>query len=174
LVQPEAPDFLFLGTHDGIVDSAGRLNIPADFRRALEECGEDQLVFAPGTGPGRFILAIPRKVYSVYWRSADPSNASFTLEESLDPDLATHAKSFRKYIDNQGRLTLPQAIFEWSQMQRDIVFVGRRNHFIIWDKAAYEAHNKDQGITPGEAWKRYREIQERMKESSDADVRRDS
>jgi MraZ protein len=153
----EASDFLFLGTYTGMVDDKGRLNIPADFRHSLEECGENELIFTPGIG--EFIHAFPRRVYLSYWKSVDPSNTLFTREESLDADIAIHGASQRKSIDTQGRVTLPPLLFERSGISRDVVFIGRRNHFIIWDKASYETYIKEKGITPGEAWKRHREMQ---------------
>lgn len=158
----ETSDFLFLGTHSAMVDDKGRLNIPADFRHSMEECGESELIFIPGAAD--FIYAFPRKVYLAYWKSVDPLNAFFSKEESLDTDIALHGASHRKPIDSQGRVTLPSPLFERSGIRRDVVFIGRRNHFIIWDKAAYETYIKEKGITSGEAWKRHREMQERTKE----------
>lgn len=156
--QIKSADFLFLGTYPGVVDSKCRASIPADFRRSLEECGENELIFSPGAE--NFINAFPRKVYNRFWRNVDPLDDSFNEEDSLAADIALHGASNRKPVDSQGRVTLPPAVFERTGIQRDIVFIGRRNHFIIWDKTGYEAFIKEKGITPGEAWKKHRKTKE--------------
>ncbi len=155
-------DFLFLGTHFGVADGNGRVNIPADFRRSLEENGESELIFNPG-GDGS-LNAFPRKVFSRYWASADPFGASFAEDDSLPMNFAIHGNSFRKQVDSQGRVTLPEAIFKRSKDRRDIVFFGCRDHFVIWDKESFDIFQEKKSIPPEEAWKKHREMRKRLKE----------
>jgi MraZ protein len=162
--------FLFLGTHPGTLDENGRLSIPADFRHALEECGENDLVFTPGRKD--FIYTFPRKFYNNYLKSIDPFNTLFNKEESLHINIAIHASSVRKSVDSQGRVTLPLALFQRYGMKRDILFIGCGSHFLIWDKAAYETFTQASGITSGEAWERQQQMQDRTKELLDAYLRR--
>ncbi len=155
--QLEYSESPFVGTHTGIIDSKGRINIPADFRRSLEDCGESMLIFAPRA---EFLYVFPQKVYVSYWKTDSRLKASLRRKGRFAADMAVHGNSYRKPVDSQGRVTLPKEAFERSSIKRDICFVGRLDFFIIRDKVIHEAYLEKDAILPGDVWDEFEKIQE--------------
>ncbi len=153
---PESP--FFVGTHDGIIDSKGRINIPADFRHSLKESGENMLIFSPGAES--ILYVFPQKTYISYWKTDSRLKASLRRKGRFAADMAVHGNSYRKPVDSQGRVTLPKEAFERSGIKRDICFVGRLDFFIIQDKAVHEAYLEKDAILPGDVWDEFEKIQE--------------
>jgi division/cell wall cluster transcriptional repressor MraZ len=152
---PESP--FFVGTHDGIVDGKGRINIPADFRHSLEESGESMLIFAPRA---EFLYVFPQKTYVTYWKTDSRLRASLKRKGRFNADIAVHGNSYRKPVDSQGRVTLPKEAFERSGIKRDICFVGRLDFFIIRDKAVHDTYLEKDAIPSGDVWDEFEKIQE--------------
>ena len=147
----EPAEFFILGEYPGKLDEQARLSIPADFRRALEEGGENELIFCPG--PADSICVFPRKYYNWHQQSKDSHPTS--LLETFHSDVSIFKNSFRRHTDKQGRVTLPPPALKRLGEERDVIFVGCQNYFVIWSKSGYAAYTKDKAIPPEEAWNQY-------------------
>jgi len=142
----------FLGNFPSVIDDKGRLSIPADFRHAMPPESEGFIVLTPGSG--NFLNAFPLSQFNAVWEKADSDVLGFATSDSLARDTALLSEAVSRQFDSQGRITLPQNLLKAAGIGREIVFMGRWNHFIIWDSRAYDEYRKTQGLTPGDAWKR--------------------
>ncbi|MBM3324654.1 MAG: hypothetical protein FJY66_03205 [Calditrichaeota bacterium] len=157
-MPPEQPEFFFAGEYTAKLDEQPRLSIPIDFRRALKEGGENELVFCQGLDNSTCVF--PRKYFQ--WHSKSKSSSPTTLLENFHINIAIFRTSFRRFIDSQGRVTLPP--FALDRLgQREVVFVGCGSYFSIWDKPTYEAYLKDKGLSPDQAWEELQKNEERKK-----------
>ena len=142
----------FLSTYPGSVDDKGRLSIPADYRNALSPECERHIVLTFGNA--NFINAFPLDFFNSIWESGGSDSTEFASLSSLERDTILLGESVYRLIDGQGRITLPQSIIKQGNISRDVVFMGRRTHFTIWDKTAFDDHRKQLQITAGDAWQR--------------------
>ncbi len=157
-MEQEPPEFFFSGEYPAKLDEQPRLSIPIDFRRALKESDENELVFCQGLENS--ICVFPRKYFQWYRRSRDTHPT--TLLENFHIHVAIYRTSFRRFIDSQGRITLPPFALE-RLGQREVVFVGCGHYFSLWDKAAYDIYTREKALTPDQAWEQLQKNEERKK-----------
>lgn len=142
----------FLSNFPGSVDDKGRLSIPADYRHALPPECDGYLVFTLGTR--NFLNAFPLDFFNAMWEKVESDSAQFASFSNLERDTLLFGEAVYRQLDNQGRITLPQGILKQAGIGKDVVFMGRRTHFTVWDAGAFGTHRGQIGINAGEAWQR--------------------
>jgi MraZ protein len=157
--MPTSPKVPFLGHYPGLIDDKGRLSIPADFRKAIGPDNDNMVVLTPGRL--RFINAFPMTEFNKVWEQTDPSLLGFASEESIARDMSVLSPAVLKEIDGQGRITVPASLVKQSNIGHEVVFMGRYNHFVIWDAEAFEAFRSKHQLTPETAWKTILDDQKR-------------
>jgi MraZ protein len=111
-------------------DAKGRITVPSEWREAPFE---------------RTLYIFPSKekcvrVYPASWlgrlqeevsklKSADPQRRGVE-------DLAMTAQSAT--FDSQGRIMVKEKLREGAGLKKDVVLVGRLDHFLIWDQETFE------------------------------------
>ena len=126
-------DFVFIGTYEHIVDSKGRVIIPAKFR---EELGE---VFYATKGKDKTVMIISKET----WEKLE-------ADISLKPS-ATVVKLKRFFFssavelipDKQGRVLLSQALRDYAGLEKDVVINGAGSQVEIWNAAKWKEYNDD-------------------------------
>jgi MraZ protein len=149
---PKRAKVPFLGHYPSLIDDKGRLSIPADYRHALPEDNDGTIVLTPG-GTG-FLNAFPLELFNQIWEKTDPNVLGFASEDSLARDMSVLMEAVYKQIDSQGRITVPQNLLKQVGIGREVVFMGRWNHFTIWDAQSFETYKTSLNLTPGAAWKK--------------------
>lgn len=111
-------------------DVKGRITVPAEWRQPFFETS-------------LFILPSSEKCLKVY-----PASWLGRLQEQVaklkaaDPmrkgaeNLASTAQSAT--FDTQGRIMVKEKLREGAGLKKDVVLVGRLDHFQIWDKAMWQ------------------------------------
>jgi MraZ protein len=142
----------FLSNSKGSVDDKGRLSIPADYRHALSPECDGHLVFT--LGGDKYLNAFPLDFFNAMWERIESDSVRFATFSNLERDTLLFGEAVYRQLDSQGRITLPKEILDAAKIGKNVVFMGRRTHFTVWDAAAYEIHRKQIAINAGEAWKR--------------------
>lgn len=47
-------------------------------------------------------------------------------------------------LDKQGRILIPNSLKVYSEIEKDIVFIGMSNHIEIWSKPKWDAYNDEE------------------------------
>ncbi len=143
---------MFIGEHTFKVDGKGRVSIPADFRRELEE--GDPL--SSQTGRPRMVI--------VYGHDAQKQLIVHTYEgyKALAADIAALPRGSEKRkimqrmilnrarpteVDADGRLVLPQPLRDKIGLDGTAYFAGMGETFEIWKPETFEV--EDAKITDG-------------------------
>jgi MraZ protein len=140
----------FLGHFPGLIDDKGRLSIPADFRHALPEDADGTIVLTPGSE--EYLSAFPIDLFNRVWEQAGSNALGFASMDSLARDTTLLSEAAYRQIDSQGRITVPQSLLKQAAIGREVVFMGRWNHFVIWDAQAFETYRTTHKLTAGAAW----------------------
>jgi len=154
-VKPTRPKVPFLGHYPGLIDDKGRISIPADFRHAMPAENEGTIVLFPGASA--FINVFPLDLFNSVWEKTDSSVLGFASLDSLTRDTTLLVDAAWRQLDSQGRITVPQNLLGQAKIGREIVFMGRWNHFVIWDAAAFKAYRAEQKLTAGDVWQKLAE-----------------
>jgi MraZ protein len=111
---------MFRGNHQARVDEKGRLKLPADFKRRLDE----------EYGPRFFITSLNGRRVQIYpmreWEKIETSMAKLS---QFDPDRARFFDVTNYYgqeveMDAQGRVLLPQIVREAAKATGDVNVLG--------------------------------------------------
>ena len=120
---------MFRGRFEHIVDSKGRVSIPAKFRELLAEKYDDRLIL---TNFDRCLVAYPYEE----WRVLEERVSSLSMVKK-------EVKAFQRFfisgatecpIDKLGRILVPPTLRDYAQLGRNVIFAGMLRKFEIWSK----------------------------------------
>ena len=133
---------MFRGNHPARVDEKGRLKVPADFKKRVDEV----------YGPQFFITSKDGKRAEVYplkeWEAIEAKLAQIP---SMNPakkkflDVTNYYGQMAE-MDNQGRLLIPQLLRESAKVggkeAADVVVFGKQDYLEVANREMFEAELK--------------------------------
>jgi len=135
---------MFRGNHPTRVDEKGRLKVPAEFKRVIDEKYGQQF----------YITSLDGKVAQVY-----PFEEWERIEEKL-AGLSTFNPTKRKFldrtnywgqqveIDGQGRLLMPQLLREAAGLKGEVAVTGMLTYLEVRNLEAYRREIEENKFTP--------------------------
>jgi MraZ protein len=133
---------MFRGNHPTRVDEKGRVKVPADFKRVLDE----------RYGAEFYITSKDGKIAKVY-----PMDEWVKIEQKIMANPTEGVKKFLDTtsfwgqtveIDGQGRLLLPGLLREEANLKGDVAVVGVLNHLEVRVMDDYRKQITEQKLTP--------------------------
>jgi MraZ protein len=120
---------VFLGTHFPKLDAKGRIILPAKFRDGLA----DGLVLTKGQE--RCLVIWPMAEFTAY---AEELRATpIASQRARQMNRVFFASAFDESLDAQGRLTVPQALREYADLDRELTVIGADTRIEIWSSQAW-------------------------------------
>jgi MraZ protein len=127
---------MFRGNHPTRVDEKGRLKLPAEFKRRIDE-----------SYTGRFyITSKDGRVAEIYpmqeWEKVEAQLAAIPSFEPARRKLMDRYNYFgsEAEMDAQGRLLIPQILREKANLMGDVVVFGMQNHLEVANREAFVAN----------------------------------
>ncbi len=133
---------MFRGNHPTRVDEKGRLKVPADFKRRVDEL----------YGPQFFITSKDGKRAELY-----PMKEWERIEDALAKAPSSGAK--KKFLDvtnyygqvvemdAQGRLLIPQLLREDATLAGDVAVLGMQTYLVVANDAKHRAQLAENPLT---------------------------
>jgi MraZ protein len=116
-----------------MLDSKGRVTIPARHREALKALCEDQLTITKN--PKRCLTIFPRPAWEAFRAKL------LALPMSNDDWRRIYIGSAQPVeIDGASRVLVAPELREWASIERDVLLIGMGGRFELWDKARHDAH----------------------------------
>jgi MraZ protein len=134
---------MFRGNHPTRVDEKGRLKVPAEFKRVIDEKYNAQF----------YITSLDGKVAEVYpfeeWerieqKLAGLSNYNPTKKKFLD---RVNYWGQQVEMDGQGRLLMPQLLRDAADLKGEVAVTGNLNRLLVRNLEAYRKEISDQAFT---------------------------
>jgi MraZ protein len=146
----------FLGSHQNRLDAKGRVSVPAPFRTALRNAGDERATEII-LRPSHFhpcIEAWPRPQFATL--TAPLAQYSPISREHEDLAATLYAEAFPVEADKEGRILIPDYLVSYASLKDVVVFMGMGSTFQIWEPAAAErrraeARIRARELTPGAA-----------------------
>ena len=135
---------VLMGHAPARVDDKGRLKIPADFRKLIEE----------KYGSDCFITSIDGERATVYplpvWYDFQARLAKVPSTSIAKAKLLERVNYFGQpaTIDQQGRVLIPSILREVAAIAEDVVVLGSTDHLIVWNEGRIQTRLKDNPLTP--------------------------
>jgi MraZ protein len=135
---------MFRGSHTTRVDDKGRVKIPADFKREIDE----------KYGAQFYITSTDGKIAQIY-----PLEVWERKEQKISTQPSMHSR-VRKFlditsywgqvmeIDNQGRLLLPSLLREKAALKDEVFVVGKLERLDVRVAEDYRKQVEENPITP--------------------------
>lgn len=134
---------MFRGSAAAKIDQKGRLKVPTEFRRQLEE----------RYGPEVFVTSVDGKSSLLYpltvWEGVEARLQAVPSAERVKRKYLERVNYFGQQLqlDGQGRVLMPQRLRDRAQMVGEVVVSGRLDHFELWNHDRFDAHLEEEPFT---------------------------
>ena len=117
---------MLIGEYKSKIGDKRRVSLPKKFR---EEIG-DNLILTRGYEQALIV------VNEQLWRKVakEVMNGSFINKDIRDTSRFLVGGASEIKTDTQGRFVIPDSLFEYAHLSKDVVFIGLVNWIEIWDK----------------------------------------
>ena len=125
---------MFRGNHPTRVDEKGRLKVPADHKRTVDE--KYGAVFYITSVDGERAELYPMKQWEQIEESLARSASSAAKQRFLD---VTGYYGQQVEMDGQGRLLIPQLLREKAGLKGDVAVIGQGTKLVVVSEARHVA-----------------------------------
>jgi len=135
---------VLMGHAPARVDEKGRLKVPADFRKLIEEKYGPDCFITSTDGERAFIYPLP-VWYDFQARLAKVPSTSMAKQKLLE---RVNYYGQVAAMDQQGRLLVPAVLRDVAKIKEDVVVLGSTDHLIVWSEERIAKRFKDNPLTP--------------------------
>lgn len=134
---------MFRGSSTAKIDDKGRLKIPTDFRRILEE----------DFGPDVFVTSVRGDCALVYplsvWEDIEHRLRAMPATERTRVRFLERVNYYGQQVrlDSQGRMVLPQILRERAALNGEAVVNAELDHLVVWNRERMEERLDDEPFT---------------------------
>jgi MraZ protein len=134
---------MFRGSAPAKIDDKGRLKIPTDFRRLIEERYGAELFVTSVLGDSALIYPLP------VWEEIEQRLSGMPSTDRTKTRYLERVNYFGQQValDVQGRILVPQLLRERAGMNGDVVVSGQLNHLVIWNHERFASRLDEQPFT---------------------------
>ena len=135
---------VLMGHAPARVDEKGRIKVPADFRKLIEEKYGPDCFITSTDGERAVIYPLP-VWYDFQARLAKVPSTSMAKQKLLE---RVNYYGQAATMDAQGRLLVPAVLREVAHIQDDVVVLGSTDHLIVWSESRIQKRLKENPLTP--------------------------
>jgi len=125
------------------IDEKGRLKVPANFRKIIEDrYGPD--CFITSTDGERAVVYPMAVWFDFQNRLAKVPSTSMAKQKLLE---RVNYYGQASSIDTQGRVLIPAVLREVAGIADDVVVIGNQDHLIVWNEEKIQKRLKSSPLT---------------------------
>lgn len=126
---------MFIGEHRHSADDKGRVIIPQRFRDGLGDS------FVLTCGLERCLVAFPSDAWNKY--AEELSKLSFNKSDARSYIRLVFSKATEVTLDKQGRITVPQNLREYADIDKEIVLNGVLDRVELWSSDSWSEYSQE-------------------------------
>ncbi len=126
----------FLSSFYGILDSKNRIAIPSSFRSTIKISREKIYIFK-SLKYNCLEIHLASKINSLI-KSFDEKDFFSKKNDHFKTAILSDLEEIK--IDKEGRFVIKDQLQKFSKLSKNLIFIGKGNHFEIWDKQLGEKH----------------------------------
>lgn len=134
---------VLMGHSPAKIDEKGRLKIPANFRKIIEErYGQDCFITSTD---GESALVYPMPI----WFEFQARLAKVPSTSQAKQKLLERVNYFGQVgtMDAQGRVLVPQVLRDVAGITEDVVVLGSQDHLIVWNEPKIQKRLSETPLT---------------------------
>ena len=129
---------MFLSSFEGILDSKNRISIPSTFRNTISLSKEKVYLFK-SLKYSCLEIHLASKINSLI-KSFDEKDFFSKKNDHFKTAILSDLEEIT--IDKDGRFIVKEQLKKFSKLSKELIFIGKGNHFEIWEKKSGENHKK--------------------------------
>ena len=129
---------MFLSSFYGIIDSKNRVAIPSSFRSTISSCKENIYIYK-SLKYECLEVHLSSKINALI-KSFDEKDFFSKKNDHFKTAILSDLEEIN--IDKEGRFIVKEQLQSFSKLSKEIIFIGKGNHFEIWEKRLGETHKK--------------------------------
>jgi MraZ protein len=135
---------MFRGNHPTRVDEKGRLKVPAEFKRVIDEKYNEKF----------YITSLDGKVGQVYpfeeWERIEQKLAGLSTFNPTKKKFLDRVNYYGQVVemDGQGRLLIPQILRDSAQIKGEVAVLGNLTYLIVRNLETFRKEIEEQSFTP--------------------------
>ena len=135
---------MFRGNHPTRVDEKGRLKVPAEFKRVIDEKYNEKF----------YITSLDGKVGQVYpfeeWERIEQKLAGLSTFNPTKKKFLDRVNYYGQMVemDGQGRLLLPQLLREAGQIKGEVAVLGNLTYLVVRNLELFKREIEEEKFTP--------------------------
>ena len=126
----------FLSSFYGILDTKNRIAIPSSFRSTIKISREKIFIFK-SLKYNCLEIHLASKINSLI-KSFDEKDFFSKKNDHFKTAILSDLEEIK--IDKEGRFVIKDQLQKFSKLSKNLIFIGKGNHFEIWDKQLGEKH----------------------------------
>ena len=126
----------FLSSFYGILDSKNRIAIPSSFRSTIKISREKIFIFK-SLKYNCLEIHLASKINSLI-KTFDEKDFFSKKNDHFKTAILSDLEEIK--IDKEGRFVIKDQLQKFSKLSKNLIFIGKGNHFEIWDKQLGEKH----------------------------------
>ena len=127
---------MFLSSFYGILDSKNRVAIPSAFRSAIS-ISKEKIFIYKSLKYACLEIHLSSKIYALI-KSFDEKDFFSKKNDHFKTAILSDLEEIN--IDKEGRFILKEQLQKFSKLSKELIFIGKGNHFEIWEKKLGEVH----------------------------------
>ena len=127
---------MFLSSFEGIIDSKNRISIPSSLRTTIIQSKEKIYLFR-SLKYSCLEVHLASKINAII-KSFDEKDFFSKKNDHFKTAILSDLEEIT--IDKDGRFTLRDSHKIFSKIKKEIIFIGKGNHFEIWQKNLGDLH----------------------------------
>jgi len=134
---------MFRGNHPTRVDEKGRLKVPAEFKRVIDEKYAQRF----------YITSLDGVIAQIYpfeeWERIEQKLANLSTFNATKKKFLNRTNYYGQVVemDGQGRLLIPQILREKAQLRGDVAVLGNLTYLEVRNREALEKEISEQPFT---------------------------
>lgn len=134
---------VLMGHSPAKIDEKGRLKVPANFRKIIEERYGSECFITSMDGERALVYPLP------VWFEFQSRLAKVPSTSTAKTKLLERVNYFGQVaaVDAQGRLLVPQVLRDVAGISDDVVVLGSQDHLIVWNDQKMQKRLKEQPLT---------------------------
>ncbi len=134
---------MFRGNHPTRVDEKGRLKVPAEFKRVIDEKYGTQF----------YITSLDGKVAQLYpfeeWERIEQKLAALSTFNPTKKKFLDRVNYWGQMVelDGQGRLLMPQLLRDSAVIKGEVAVTGNLTHLVVRNLEQYRKEIEEQAFT---------------------------
>lgn len=134
---------MFRGSAPAKIDEKGRLKLPTQFRRFVDERYGAEMFVTSVLGDSAWLYPLP------VWEEIEARLAAMPSTDRIKARFLERVSYYGQQVklDAQGRLVLPPILRESAGMNGEVVVSAQIDHLVVWNRERFERRLEEQPFT---------------------------